>query len=159
MSLGVYRSKEPDYQADSVSLDVAQEVYGNMTTVALGFTRGVDKVLKHNEPTFNDNAKHWQYRLGVTQVLTPRLFGQRQPRGGVRRRLPRQPLPRGARLRRRRAERNPRTRTSRALKFRMIGDLGGATRRAPSTATSGTPGTSRPTRWKPATAATSAATG
>ena len=124
MSLGVYRSKEPDYQADSVSIDVAQEVYGNMTTIALGFTRGVDKVLKHNEPTFNDNAKHWQYRLGVTQVLTPRLLGSVNLEvvsdDGYLGSPYRVARVFGAAV----PERNPRTRTSRALKFRMIGDLG-----------------------------------
>ena len=34
----------------SVSLDVAQEVFGGMTTVSLGFTRGADEVGKKGEP-------------------------------------------------------------------------------------------------------------
>ena len=34
------------------------------------------------------------YRLGVSQILTPRWIATPQRRGGVRRRLPRQPLPR-----------------------------------------------------------------
>ena len=40
-------------------------------------------------------------------MLTPAMAGQRQPRSGVRRRLPRQPLPRGARVRRHRARAQP----------------------------------------------------
>ncbi len=124
MSLGVYRSKEPDYQADSVSIDVAQEVYGNMTTVALGFTRGVDKVLKAGEPSFSDSAKHWQYRLGITQVLTPRLLGSANLEvvsdDGYLGNPYRVARVFGASV----PERNPRTRTSRALKFKLIGDLG-----------------------------------
>ncbi len=95
-----------------------------MTTVALGFTRGSDTVLKHNSPEFHDRAEHWQYRLGLTQILTPRwllsgnvealsdagflgspyrvarIFGAAVP------------------------ERNPRTKSGRAIKFRLIGDLG-----------------------------------
>ena len=117
-------SHEPDYTANSVSLDISQEVFGGMTTVALGFTRGFDKVLKKGEPQFSDRAAHWQYRLGATQILTPRwimsanlealsddgylgspyrvarVFGAAVP------------------------ERNPRTRSARAVKFRLIGDLG-----------------------------------
>ncbi|MFT3663446.1 DUF3570 domain-containing protein [Piscinibacter sp.] len=124
MTLGVYRSKEPDYQADSVSIDVAQEVYGNMTTVALGFTRGVDKVFKAGEPSFSDSAKHWQYRLGITQVLTPRLLGSANLEvvsdDGYLGNPYRVARVYGATV----AERNPRTRTSRALKFKLIGDLG-----------------------------------
>jgi len=117
-------SHEPDYTANTVSLDVAQEVFGGMTTVALGFTRGADKVLKHGSPEFNDEAHHWQYRLGATQILSPtwvasvnfeaisdegflgspyriaRVFGAAVP------------------------ERNPRTRTGRAMQFRLVGGLG-----------------------------------
>ncbi len=124
MSLGVYHSKEPDYQADSVSIDVSQEVYGNMTTVTLGYTRGVDKVLKKNDASFDDNARHWQYRLGVTQVLTPRMLATAKLEvvsdDGYLGNPYRAARVFGAFV----PERNPRTRTSRALKFGVIADLG-----------------------------------
>jgi hypothetical protein len=123
MTLALTSSKEPDYTADYVSLDVAQEVFGGMSTVSLGYTRGADKVGKKGIGFF-DTATHWKYRLGVTQILTPtwiasanfeamsddgflgsayrvaRVFGATVP------------------------ERNPRTRTGRAMKFRVIGDIG-----------------------------------
>ena len=37
---GYIHSSEPDYKADGLSMDVSQEVFGGMTTVSLGFTRG-----------------------------------------------------------------------------------------------------------------------
>ncbi|WP_341888351.1 DUF3570 domain-containing protein [Variovorax sp. YR752] len=124
MSMGVYRSKEPDYEADSVSIDVAQEVYGNMTTVALGFTRGVDKVGKRGEPSFADKAKHWQYRLGLTQVLTPTMLASANLEvvsdSGYLGNPYRAARVFGATV----PERMPRTRTSRAMKFRIVADLG-----------------------------------
>ena len=40
--------------------------------MALGFTRGADKVGKKDSPEFSDTARHWQYRLGVSQILSPR---------------------------------------------------------------------------------------
>jgi hypothetical protein len=124
ITFGASGSKEPDYTATSASLDVEQEVFGGMTTVSLGFTRGADKVGQKGTPGFIDTAKHWQYRLGVTQILTKswiasanleaisdsgflgspyraaRVFGAAIP------------------------ERVPRTRSSRALKLRAVGDLG-----------------------------------
>jgi hypothetical protein len=124
LTLAFTNSKEPDYTASSFGLDVSQETFGGMTTVSLGFSRGSDKVLKHNDPGFADSVRRWQYRLGLTQILTPswlasanfeaiaedgflgspyrvaRVFGAAVP------------------------ERNPRTRSSRAMKFRVIGDLG-----------------------------------
>jgi Protein of unknown function (DUF3570) len=95
-----------------------------MTTVAFGFTRVADDVKKSDSPEFADTARHWQYRLGVTQILTPRwlmsanfealsddgflgspyrvarVFGAAVP------------------------ERVPRTRSGRAVKLRLVGDLG-----------------------------------
>ena len=123
VTLAFTSSKEPDYTADSTNIDVAQEVFGGMSTVSLGFTRGNDRVGK-KDIGFFDTATHWKYRLGLTQILTPtwlmsanfeamsddgylgspyrvaRVFGAAVP------------------------ERNPRTRTGRALKFRVIGDIG-----------------------------------
>jgi len=130
ITLSTSSSKEPDYEAGTASLDVSQEVFGGMTTLSLGYTRGSDKVGKHGDAGFFDYAKHWQYRLGVTQILTPRwlmsanleaiaddgflgspyrvarVFGAAVP------------------------ERNPRTRSSRALKLRAIGDIGDTSTRA-----------------------------
>ncbi len=124
ITLATSSSREPDYTANSFSLDVSQESFGGMTTTSLGFTRGSDTVGKHNAPEFSDVAKHWQYRVGVTQILTKtwiasanfeaiaddgylqspyrvaRVFGAAVP------------------------ERDPRTRSSRAMKFRLLGDLG-----------------------------------
>ena len=123
VTLALTSSKEPDYTADNMSIDVAQEVFGGMSTVSLGFSRGADKVGK-KDIGFFDTATHWKYRLGLTQILTPtwlmsanfealsddgylgspyrvaRVFGATVP------------------------ERNPRTRTGRAVKFRVIGDVG-----------------------------------
>ncbi len=65
-------SEEPDYTARAFSLDVAQETFGGMTTVAVGFTRGSDEVRKKGEPLWLDTATHWRWRMGVTQILTPR---------------------------------------------------------------------------------------
>ncbi|HYB50103.1 MAG TPA: DUF3570 domain-containing protein [Burkholderiaceae bacterium] len=65
-------SREPDYVADALSVDVAQDYFGGMTTVSLGYSKGWDTVEKHNDPSFSQPANHWQYRLGATQILTPR---------------------------------------------------------------------------------------
>lgn len=122
ITLAGSHSKEPDYVADAFSLDVAQEVFSGMTSVSLGYTYGSDDVGKRDVGFF-DHAKHWRYRLGLTQILTPswlasanfeivsddgflgnpyrsaRVFGAAVP------------------------ERVPRTRTSRAVKFRVIGEV------------------------------------
>src|SRR5262249_48385617 len=72
LSFGLAHSREPDYVADSASMDIAQEFFGGMSTLSLGFTRGHDQVGQHGTPGFFDSAKHWQYRLWLTQILSPR---------------------------------------------------------------------------------------
>jgi hypothetical protein len=122
ITLSASRSKEPDYIAEAVSLDISQEVFSGMTSVALGYTYASDDVGRKDEGYF-DQARHWRYRLGLTQILsrrwlasanfeivsddgylgnpyrTARVFGAAVP------------------------ERVPRTRTSRAVKFRVIGEV------------------------------------
>ena len=112
--VGLTRSSEPDYRATTASMDVSQEVFGG---------RGQDDVGKHGQSGYFDHATHWQYRLGATQILSPRwllsanaeamaddgflgspyrvaqVFGSAVP------------------------ERVPRTRSARALKFRLLGDI------------------------------------
>jgi len=72
LTFAASNSKEPDYTANSASLDISQEVFGGMTTVSLGYSRGADQVGRHGTPGFFDRVTHWQYRLGLTQILTPR---------------------------------------------------------------------------------------
>jgi hypothetical protein len=124
ITLAVASSKEPDYLANAVNLDVAQDVFGGMTTVNLGFTRGTDKVGKHGTPGYFDTADHWRYRLGVTQILTPDWLltanAEAISDDGYLGSPYRVALVYGAAV----PERVPRTRTSRAFQLRAVGDLG-----------------------------------
>ncbi len=121
VSLSVSRSKEPDYIADATGLDVSHEVFGGMTTVSLGFTRAADQVGKKGEGWI-DKAQHWQYRTGITQILTPRWLlsvnGEAIADSGYLGSPYRSARVLGAYVR----ENNPRTRSSRAVKLRTIYD-------------------------------------
>ncbi|GAB4465286.1 MAG: hypothetical protein OHK0044_03760 [Burkholderiaceae bacterium] len=122
ISLSASTSREPDYRADAVSLDVSQETFGGMTTVALGFTRARDKVGRKDRGFFDD-ASHWRYRVGVTQILTPRWLASANLEAvsddGFLGSPYRAARVFGAFV----PERNPRTRSSRAVKLRTIGEI------------------------------------
>ena len=124
LTLGLSRSTEPDYVAEGLSLDAAHEVFGGQTTVSLGFTRARDQVGQKGVVGWIDTATHWQYRAGLTQILTPRWlmsanFEAISDSGYL-----------GSPYRAARVfgaavpERNPRTRTGRAAKLRSIHDTG-----------------------------------
>jgi hypothetical protein len=74
LSLGVAQSDEDDYTADTLNLGVSQEVFGGLTTLSMGYARGSDDVSRRGDATFSDQADHWRYRLGVSQVVTRNLL-------------------------------------------------------------------------------------
>jgi hypothetical protein len=122
LSLSYNRSEEPDYIAEGFGADVSTEVYGGMTTVSMGFTRSRDLVGQKLTPGWIDRAAHWQYRAGVTQILSPRwlvsLNAEAVSDEGFLGSPYRAAIVFGAAV----PERNPRTRTSRAIKLRSIND-------------------------------------
>ncbi len=65
-------SKETDYVSDNLTFGITEDMFGDLTTVSLGFTRGWDDVsenqLTHIEPRGIVDRRN--YRLGLTQILT-----------------------------------------------------------------------------------------
>jgi hypothetical protein len=73
-SFGYIASVEPDYHAKTGFFSVSQDMFGDLTTVSFGFTRGWDKVGDRNHATGvvtwkgDDDRRNWQ--VGLSQVLT-----------------------------------------------------------------------------------------
>jgi Protein of unknown function (DUF3570) len=115
-------STEPDYTATAFNIDVTTDFFSGMTSIGLGYTYGSDDVGKVGEGFFS-NAKHWRYRLGLTQILTPRLLANLNfevvSDDGYLGSPYRMALVFGAAI----PERLPPTRTSRTIQFRMIGEV------------------------------------
>lgn len=124
ITIGGLSSHEPDYTANAGNIDVSQEVFGGMTTISMGYTRAHDVVLKHNSLEFHQTANHWQYRLGLTQILTPRWLMsvnyEKLADDGYLGSPYRDALVFGASV----PERNPTTKSANAVQLRVIGDLG-----------------------------------
>jgi len=79
MSLSFTDSDESDYQAESLNLGIAQEVFGGMTTVTMGYGRGSDVVRRNladgsTDPTFMETVDRRNYRLGISQVITRNML-------------------------------------------------------------------------------------
>jgi len=84
-SAGFITSKEPDYKANTSYFAVGQDMFGDLTTLTLGYRRGWDRVFKDRkdpvsgrivtDSVFNNNlghnsADHRGYSLSLTQILT-----------------------------------------------------------------------------------------
>ena len=82
-SAGYIHSKEPDYTADTTFYSVSQSMFGDLTTVTMGFRRGWDQIYRDiklpdgqivNDPTFKQRADHRGYALSVSQILSRNMI-------------------------------------------------------------------------------------
>ena len=73
VSAGYANSDESDYEADTYSLGVSQDVFGGMTTVAMAYSHG-DDVVSRVDTDFEDSIDRDNFLLGISQILTPRLL-------------------------------------------------------------------------------------
>jgi hypothetical protein len=78
-SAGYIHSREPDYIADTTYYSVSQDMFGDLTTLTLGYRRGWDQIFRDikqpngqivNDPTFHERADHRGWSLSLSQILT-----------------------------------------------------------------------------------------
>ena len=82
-SVSYIHSREPDYIADTSIFSLSQDMFGDLTTVTMSYSRGWDHVYRDikltdgaivNDPTFAQQVDHRSYGVGLTQVLTRNLI-------------------------------------------------------------------------------------
>lgn len=66
-------SKENDYLADTLSLNVSHDLFGGLTTLNLGFSQGQDTV-QRVDTSFEEDINRYNFRMGATQVLSKSLL-------------------------------------------------------------------------------------
>jgi Protein of unknown function (DUF3570) len=69
LGLSVLRSTEPDYMTHTIGATVSHEIFDGLTTVNLGYAESHADVGKAHTD-FSDHANRYQYKLGVSQVVT-----------------------------------------------------------------------------------------
>lgn len=74
MTFAYTTSKESDYLADTYSFNIAHDLFSGLTTVNLGYTTGHDLVMRNHDPTFQRTLDRYQYRVGLSQILTKSLI-------------------------------------------------------------------------------------
>ncbi len=73
-SVSYTNSDENDYTANTATVDISQDMFGDLTTLSFGFSRGWDEVRKRGDPTFSEPVDRSSYRVGLSQILTPKLM-------------------------------------------------------------------------------------
>lgn len=73
-SVSVTQSEENDYSAQTISLGVSQDFFGDLTNVSLGVSKGDDEVRQNGNDSFAEDVSRMNYRVSVSQVLTKNLL-------------------------------------------------------------------------------------
>jgi len=74
MRVNYTSSEESDYDAETVSFSVSQDMFGDLTTLTLGYAVGDDLVGRTDDPSFERNLDKQIYSIGLTQILTKNMI-------------------------------------------------------------------------------------
>ncbi len=73
MSMGYTNSSENDYEADTIYFSVAQDFFGDLTTLSLAYAKGKDDVGTVGSDVTEDLDRN-NYKIGLTQVITKNML-------------------------------------------------------------------------------------
>jgi hypothetical protein len=71
LGFAVGQSTENDYEANTFRIGTSHSFFGDLTTVSLAYGYGSDTVLRSGDAEFQDELERHQYRVDVSQILTP----------------------------------------------------------------------------------------
>ncbi|MDJ0831968.1 MAG: DUF3570 domain-containing protein [Gammaproteobacteria bacterium] len=74
MSAGFTESLENDFDAETFSMNISQDMFGDLTTVSLGYAQGDNIVGNSADPNFSEESNSRSFRISMTQVLTKDLI-------------------------------------------------------------------------------------
>lgn len=74
MNVSYTNSSENDFEANSFHLSFSQDFFGDLTTLALSYSRGEDEIRRRGDESFLEEATRQKFGFGLTQVLTKNLI-------------------------------------------------------------------------------------
>ena len=74
MNFSYTNSEENDFLADTFAFGISQDLFGDLTTVSMGYAHGDNIVGKTGTPSFSETSQTDNFSLSVAQVLTKNLI-------------------------------------------------------------------------------------
>ncbi|HNP65696.1 MAG TPA: DUF3570 domain-containing protein [Woeseiaceae bacterium] len=74
MRINYTSSEESDYDAETIAFSVSQDMFGDLTTLTLGYALGDDLVRRSDDASFERKLDRQIYSVGLTQILTKNLI-------------------------------------------------------------------------------------
>ncbi len=81
LSLSYSNSEENDFVARSAHVNISQDMFGDLTTLYMGYSKGWDNIYKilktagsiDRDPAFAEDADRQKFRLGISQIISKDL--------------------------------------------------------------------------------------
>ena len=74
LSLAYTTSVENDFDAKTVNFGISQSMFGDLTTVSLGYAKGWNIITATGSSSFEEESNVQKYKLGLSQVVTKNLL-------------------------------------------------------------------------------------
>lgn len=74
MNFSYINSEENDFSADTFSFGISQDMFGDLTTISMGYAHGDNDIRKTNEPSFLKHSKTDNFNISLAQVITKNLI-------------------------------------------------------------------------------------
>lgn len=74
LTLGFSNSTENDYDADTYSVGISQDFFGDLSTLSMSYSYGADTVGMSTDARFEEDIRRHSYQFSWTQVMTRNLL-------------------------------------------------------------------------------------
>jgi hypothetical protein len=74
MGIALTKSVESDFDASTFSINFSQDMFGDLTTVNMGFALGDNIITRTDLPGFRDESTTRNYRLSLSQVVSKSMI-------------------------------------------------------------------------------------
>lgn len=73
VDFNVRQSKEDDYLAQSVNLNISQDTFGDLTNLSLGIAYGDNEIKRNGDAFFEEESQQYRLKAAISQILTRNL--------------------------------------------------------------------------------------
>jgi len=70
MSASYTNSDENDYEGNTASFSISQDLFGDLTNVSIGYALGWDTVKDNTDDTFSEDVDRQTFHAGLSQIIT-----------------------------------------------------------------------------------------
>ncbi|HED15738.1 MAG TPA: DUF3570 domain-containing protein, partial [Gammaproteobacteria bacterium] len=70
MSASYTNSDENDYEGNTASFSISQDLFGDLTNVSIGYAVGWDTVMDNTDDTFSEDVDRQTFHVGLSQIIT-----------------------------------------------------------------------------------------